>query len=94
MAKEWMGAGVSIVTRLIGSTRDSTSLHLLLQSICLQLSFSYKTDPGIVPKVHAALLKLKPITFPIQPNKGSILKFPKLIVFVLTACRSQLDSAI
>ena len=52
MAKEWMGAGVSIVTRLIGSTRDSTSLHLLLQSICLQLSFSYKTDPGIVPKVH------------------------------------------
>ena len=57
MTKEWVGAGVSIVTRLIGSTRDSTSLHLLLQSICLQLSFAYKTDPGVVPKVNIALFR-------------------------------------
>ena len=56
MAKEWMGTGTSIVMRLIGSTRDSTSLHLLLQSICLQLSFAYKTDPGVVPKVVTDLI--------------------------------------
>ena len=52
MAKEWICEGASIIARFIGSTRDSTSLHLLLQSICLELSLAYQTDPAAVPQVN------------------------------------------
>ena len=58
MAKEWICDGASIIARFIGSTRDSTSLHLLLQSICLELSLAYQTDPAAVPQV-SYLTKVK-----------------------------------
>ncbi|XP_065060677.1 uncharacterized protein LOC135687967 [Rhopilema esculentum] len=75
MTKAWVGSGTTVVTRFIGSTRDSTSLHLLLQSICLQLSYAYKTDPAAVPQNLPDLVQFLPNLFQFATDSQPLVIF-------------------
>ena len=52
MARSWLGDEAVVVLRFLGTTPDSSSMHLVLRSVCFQLSKVFGVDSKTIPQVR------------------------------------------